>query len=341
VLCLSRGLFALLWLMSLSLTVGAGSVRADSLELSLSRLSQGDCALTDAEGPLVLETDGVPTLHPDQLALGQLTAAIGQGIAPTVLAPVTTSGPVGFDVGLETTVTSLDTRADYLARGTRGAGAETCAGRNDAVRSTLVTNRLHFVKGLPYGLSVGALVGRVQAAGSYVVGGDLKLALLEEVWHARLPDVALRAALNQLVGEHSLALFVAAFDAIVSKRFIVGHRVELSPWLGAGLSWTRARTGRIDLTPNIDALACHAGVDPVCTAGGLGASDQDLAHDVQFARVSLLRARAFVGLWLRFRQLALSSSFAMDPVPARVAAGGQGTTVARQWTVSVAPTLTF
>jgi len=341
VLCLSRGLLALLLLTSLSLTVGAGRVRAGSLELSLSRLSQGDCSLTDAEGPLVLETDGVPTLRPDQLAFSQLVAAIGQGIAPTVLAPVTTSGPVGFDVGLETTITSLDQRADYLARGTRGSGAETCAGRNDDVRATLLTNRLHFEKGLPYGLSVGALVGRVQAAGSYLVGVDLKLALLEEVWHARLPDLALRASLNHLVGERSLSLFVAAFDAIVSKRFVVAHRLELSPWLGAGLLWTHAETDRIDLTPNIDALACQAGVDPVCTAGGLGASEQDLAHDVRFARVSLLRARAFVGLWLRFGQLALSSAFAIDPVPPRVGEHDQGTTIARQWTVSVAPTLTF
>ena len=340
-LCLSRGLFALLLLTSLSLTAGAGRARAGSLELALPRLSEGDCSLTDEQGPLVLQTDGEPTLRPDQLAFSQLVAAYGQGIAPTVLAPVTTSGPAGFDVGVETTITSLDRAADYLARGTRGQGAQTCAGRNDAVRANLVTNRLHFEKGLPYGLSVGALFGHVAAAGSYLVGVDLKLALLEEVWHARVPDLALRAALNRLVGEPGLSLFVAAFDAIVSKRFVVAHRLELSPWLGAGLSWTRAETGRIDLTPNIDALACSAGVDPVCTAGGLGASDQDLAHDVRFGQVSLLRARAFVGLWLRFRQLALSSSFAMDPAPPHAGERDQGKTIARQWTVSVAPTLTF
>lgn len=337
-LCLSRGLLALLLLTSLSLTVGAGRVRAGSLELALPRLSQGDCSLTDAQGPLVLESAGASTLRPDELAFHQLVAAIGQGVAPVVLAPVTTSGPVGFDVAVETTVTSLDAGSAYLARGTRGRGVETCAGRNDAVRASLVTNRLHFEKGLPYGLSVGALVGRVEAAGSYVVGLDVKLALLEEVWHARLPDVALRGALNRLVGERSLSMVVAALDAIASKRFVLAHRLELSPWIGAGLSWTRAQTGRVDLTPNIDALACRAGSDPVCSAGGLGASDQDLAHDVRFGRVSLLRARAFVGLWLRFRQLGLSSSFAIDPGLPRV---GQGATIARQWTVSVAPTLTF
>jgi hypothetical protein len=325
----------------LSLTAGAARVRAGSLELALSRLSEGDCALTDAAGPLVLQTEGVPTLRADQRAYGELVAQLGQGVAPVVLAPVTTSGPVGFDIAVETTVTSLDTSSDALARGTRGHGVATCQGRNDDVRATLVTNRLHFTKGLPYGLSVGGAVGRVDAASSYLVGVDVKLALLEEIFRARVPDLALRASLNKLVGARSLELFVAEVDAIVSKRWVVLHRLELSPWLGAGLLWTRAQSGRVDLTPNIDALACRAGLDAVCNAGGLGASDDDLRHDVRFGHVSLLQARTFVGLWLRWRQLALSSSFAVDPVPPRVGERGDKTTVARQWTVSMAPTLTF
>jgi hypothetical protein len=338
---LSHGLVALLVLTCLSLTAGAARVRAGSLELALPRLSQGDCALTDAAGPLVLQTDGVPTLRADDRAFRELVAQIAQGVAPVVLAPVTTSGPVGFDVAVETTVTSLDTGSDALARGTRGRGVETCAGRNDSVRPTLITNRVHFEKGLPYGLTVGGAVGRVDAAGSYLVGVDVKLALLEEIFRARIPDLALRASLNRLVGARDLALFVAALDAIVSERFVVAHRLEVSPWLGAGLLWTRAQSARVDLTPNIDALACRAGVDAVCNAGGLGASDDDLRHDVRFGHVSQLRARAFVGLWLRWRQIALSGSFGIDPTPPRVGARGDGQTMPRQWTVSVAPVVTF
>lgn len=338
---LSHGLLALLLLTCLSLGAGATRVRAGSLELALSRLSEGSCALTDGSGPLVLQADGVPTLRPDDRAFGELVAQIGHGVAPMVLAPVTTSGPVGFDVGVETTVTSLDAGSDALARGTRGYGAATCDGRNDDVRSTVVTNRLHFTKGLPYGLSVGGVAGRVDAAGSYLVGVDLKLALLEEIFRGHLPDVALRASVNKLVGARSLELFVAALDVLVSKRFVVAHRFELSPWLGAGLLWTRAQSDRVDLTPNIDALACRAGLDAVCNLGGLGASDADLRHDVRFGHVSQLRGRAFVGLWLRWRQIALSSAFAIDPVAPRVGARGDKTTIARQWTVSVAPTLTF
>lgn len=338
---LSHGLLALLLLTCLSFGAGATRVRAGSLELALPRLSQGDCARTDASGPLVLQADSVPTLRPDEQAFAALVAQIGHGVAPVVLAPVTTSGPVGFDVGVETTVTSLDPSSDALQRGTRGYGVATCEGRNDDVRSALVTNRLHFTKGLPYGLSVGGAVGRVDAAGSYLVGVDLKLALLEEIFRGRWPDVALRASLNKLVGAASLDLFVAALDAIVSKRFVVAHRLELSPWLGAGLLWTRAQSGRVDLTPNIDALACRAGVDAVCNAGGLGASDDDLRHDVRFGHLSQLRGRAFVGLWLRWRQVALSSAFSIDPVAPRIGARGDQATIARQWTVSVAPTLTF
>jgi hypothetical protein len=319
-----------------------GRARAAELELTPSRLSQGDCSATDAAGPLVLRDEAGATLRPDQAAWRQLVTQVGYAVAPTVLAPVTTSGPIGFDVGLETTITKLDAQASSLRRGTQGSAqaSATCAGRNDSVRERVVGNRLHFEKGLPYGLTVGALVGRMHAAGTYVVGVDLKLALLEQVWR-RTPDVALRAALNKLVGEPDVTLYVAALDAIVSQRFIVRRSVELSPWLGAGVSWTRASTGRVDLTPNIDALACGAGSDAVCNAGGLGASDADLAHDVRFVRVSQLRLRAFAGLWLRYRQLALSSAVALDPQPPRAGDRGRGDKLARQWTLSISPTLTF
>lgn len=334
----SLGLVALLFLTSLG---AVGSAHAAELELSLSRLSQGECASTEGEWPLVLRSQGAQTLQPDALAFRQLVSQVGLGVAPMVMAPVTTSGPVGFDVGLETTASALDRRADYLARGTRGRGAQTCSGRNDALPPALVTNRLHFEKGLPYGLSVGALVGRVQAAQSFLFGVDAKVALLEDVWRSRVPDLALRVALQQLVGARALSLYVASFDALVSERFVVQQALEVSPWVGAGLLWTRARTSTVDLTPNIDALSCRDGGDTVCNAKGLGASADDLGHDVRFARVSQLRLRSYVGLWLRYRQVALSSSLSLDPLPPRVGDHARGRTISRQWTVNVAPTVTF
>jgi hypothetical protein len=308
---------------------------AAARDLELARLSRGDCASTLGEGPLLLEQEGGPTLRPDQAAFRELVAQLAEAVAPTQIAPVTTSGPVGFDVALETTLSTLST-SEALRRGFAG-GAPTCAGRGQ-VPGALWGNRLRFMKGLPFGFSLGAQAGLIHDTGFAMVGVDAQLALLEEVW--KLPDLALRAAITRMVGAQALALHVLSFDALLSQRFVVLQRLELSPFAGGGVRWTRA-DARADLTPNIDATRCAAGTDPVCNAGGLGASRDDYAHDIRFDRVSQLRYRAFAGLRLRVRYVALAAAFAFDPVSPRLGDRAHGPTLPRQWTLSLAPSVTF
>ncbi len=310
------------------------AVPVQARELELSRLSKGDCAATRGD-PLILQRDGVPSLRPDQAAFRELASQLAEAVAPTQIAPVTTSGPAGFDVSLETLVSTLH-ESSALERGL-GGGAATCDGRG-SVPGQLFGNRLRFDKGLPLGLSLGAQAGLIHDTGLYVVGVNAQLALLEEVW--RLPDLALRAAITRMIGAQELTLYVMAFDAVLSQRFVLLERVELAPFAGLGVRWTRVHA-RADLTPNVDAVDCAAGRDVVCNAGGLGASRDDFAHDVRFEHVSQLRYRAFAGLRMRVSYFALAGSFAFDPVLPRLGDRGQGDTTARQWTLSVAPSVTF
>lgn len=310
------------------------------MELALTRLSQGACDATLGAGPLVLRSGGVQTLRPDEHAFRQLVAQLGGAVAPLELAPVTTSGPVGLDVAFQSSLTAIDPHADYWQRATRGGGPATCDGRNSGVRPLLSTGRLQFEKGLPFGFSLGGVLGAVYGTGTYLVGADVKLAVLEDV-DPRLPDLALRSELISLVGASPLIMRVVSFDAIFSKRFVARHALELSPYLGLGALLIRAESGGVDLTPNIDALACRQGLDPVCNRGGLGASDDDLGHDVRFGRVSLLRYRTFAGLAVRHRWVALTTAFATDLVQPRIGDRGHGETVARQWTFSLAPSVSF
>lgn len=338
---MSRRLLGLALLSILVSLRGGGRARAETMDLALSRLSEGDCAATLAGGPLVLRAEGQQTLRADEPAFRRIVSQLSASIASTQLSPVTTAGPAGLELAFETSITALDHGASDWQRATRGRASRTCDGRNEDVRALLVANQLHFEKGLPFGLSLGASVGKLHATSMYLAGVDLKLALLEEVARSQIPDLALRAALTRLLGADQLTMHVASFDAIVSERVVIRHRVALSPYLGGGLTWTRATTGTIDLTPNIDAVACRAGVDPVCNAGQLGASADDLGHDVRFGSVSLLRYRAFAGLWIRYQRVALSSSVAGDVVPPRVGDRARGETAGRQWTVSVAPSVSF
>jgi len=313
------------------------------MDLALSRLSSGECALTGGGSSLVLQRDGQPVLRADQLAWRRLASQLASAVAPTEIAPVITSGPVGLDVALETNIADIDQHADYWERGTRGGGSRdlTCAGRNASVRSLLVSERLRFEKGLPLGFSVGAMVGKLVATELYLIGGELKFALLEEVWGARVPDLAFRVALSKTVGSDDVALLNTSFDLLLAKRFVVAQLFTLSPFLGLGALLTRASSRTIDLTPNIDAVACREGRDVVCNGGGLAASTDDLGHDVRFDTLRLWRYRGFVGVSARHRMVALSGSAHVDLVAPRVGPGSDGEKGARQWSVSVAPSVSF
>jgi hypothetical protein len=319
----------------------APRARGDDMELALTRLSRGDCAATlGGPAPLVLSRDGAPTLTPDQRAFRQLVTELSPAVAPVELSPVITTGPIGLDVSLQTTLTALSSDADYWARATRGGVGATCDMRNEAVGRLLVSQRARVEKGLPLGLTLGASVGFVYESALYLMGLDLKLAVLEDVWKSRVPDLAVRAAAMRVLGAGALELTVGTLSGIISERYVVGS-LQISPYLGLDLLWTRARTSTVDLTPNIDALACRDGTDPVCQAASISGSAEDFAHDVRFARISLLRYRALAGLLLRHRRAFLSGSLVADALAPRLGERGRGEKAARQWTVSIAPGVAF
>jgi hypothetical protein len=308
------------------------------MDFALSRLSEGECARTTGPGAITLAGEGAPTLRPDTDAFRQLAAQLAPALAPMQAEPVITSGPSGFDLSLETQVTAL--QGDVWRRGSRGPGGttRTCAGENSDPRERLISERLHVSKGLPLGFSIGVSFGKLFATSAYSVGADVKFALLEEALDDWLPDVALRGALHRSVGTHDYDLMTSTLELLLSDRFVIARTVVLSPFLGAGLLHTRVRSETIDLTPNIDAIACRDGRDPVCNGAGLGASGDDLAHDVRFPQLSLWRARGLAGFALRYRWAALTSAVMADLARPRLGDGVRGV---RQWSLSVAPSVSF
>lgn len=313
------------------------------MDLALSRLSVGNCADT-LPGDTFRLRDGAQTLREDNRAWRQLVTQMSPAIAPAILAPVTTGGPMGFDVSLETNVTKIDSGADYWARGSRGSGPDavpTCDGRNHDVNSALTSNRLHFVKGLPFGFSIGAAVGKLYTTNLWIVGGEIKLALIEGLRTLPVPDLAVRGAVNTTVGSAPYTLTSVAADLVLSKNLVAGRTVQLSPYGGAGFVITFANSELVDLTPNVDAVKCAAGEDPLCNAHGLGASADDIGHDRPFKDLSLTRYRGFLGLAMRYAIFTLAAEFVVDLTVPRVADKAAGRGTPRQWTFNVAPGFTF
>jgi hypothetical protein len=315
------------------------------MDLALSRLSLGACEQTASDASqFQLQSDGVPTLRVDDVRYRKLVSQLGAALAPAVLAPVTTGGPKGFDLRVETNLTGISAGADYWQRGSQGRGGDavpTCDGRNRDVRPVLTQSRVAFAKGLPLGVSIGASFGKLHHSSLWTAGGELKLALVEGLRQLWAPDVAVRFAAQTLVGDAALALTTLGADLILSKGVPFRSGLQLAPYGGAGVYWLRGRTGHVDLTPNVDATACAAGRDPICNAQGLGASRADLGHDQAFADVTLDRYRAFMGLWLRYRLVALAAELMLDLVAPGTADGQAGRDLPRQWSVHLAPSLSF
>ncbi len=323
----------------------AAHAGADDMDLTLSRLSRGDCGATDpASGMFQLRSGTTQTLQPDNRAWARLMSQLAPVVMPALLAPVTTSGPRGFDVALQTSITGIDSNAYYWEKGSQGHGSsasDTCDGSNRFVKSALVSNRISVDKGLPLGLTLGAEAGRVWSTHLWTLGGRLKWALMEGYRQWALPDFALRAAANTVVGDSQFSMVAVAVDAVVSKNLVVGHVMKVAPYFGGGMSLVYAASQLIDLTPNIDATRCAAGDDPACDSLRGDARKADIGHDQAFKELTLTRTRGFVGLQLRYELFAFAGEVAVDLVTPRKADHAAGGGLPRQWTVNLAPSLSF
>jgi hypothetical protein len=315
---------------------------ADGMALALSRLSEGGCAQTasDAQDFSLVRSDGSPQLQTDKKAYTALASALLPLAFSPLYAPLSNAGARGFAFSIDGQVIRLEPAQAALRRGTQGAGPRSCDGRNTQVAGALFANRLRVEKGLPLGLSVGAHAGRVHDAGLYVAGAHGKVGLVEGYASRWVPDVALRLASTAIGGNAALSLFAWQLDLMASKGFVAG-RLRVAPYLGASVLAVRASTLHVDLTPNIDALACARGTDAVCNAQGLGASDADQAHDRRFPTLWLGRARITAGAMLRYGMLALLLEGGADFVPPGRLNAVLADSTPRQWHVSLAPTLAY
>jgi hypothetical protein len=323
--------------------LSARVAHANDMALTLARLSRGDCARTlSSADDFALRENGAAVLAPDRALYAALVSQLSGALAPPVLAPVTTRGPTGFDISLATGITEIDQHLEAWQRGTQGKrAAASCEGRNRDVQAVLPGNQLRFVKGLPFGISIGASAGFLHGLGLWTFGSELKIAIIEGSLKPWVPSLALRLASNSLVGDGSLALSSFAFDAIASREFAAAHVMQVVPYLALGAVLSRAASTPVDLTPNIDANACAAGRDPTCNAHGLGASRDDLAHERSFPKLLLMRYRAVLGVWLRYRLLAVAAEASIDLLRPDRADADVPSNTPRQWGLQLAPSLSF
>lgn len=252
----------------------------------------------------------------DNESFEHLVTELAGALALPVDSGAATDGARGFYVGLSTAATTIRSSQRYWSRGTRGS--DPTADANDGVSALQSWNRLDVRKGLPFGFEVGSSLGFGTGTSLWVLSVQLKLALFEgfRTGFGALPDVALRAGSQTLIGSNEVSMSTQNFDVTLSKPFVVVQQHVITPLLALQLLFESAKSGVIDLTPNTNAFdACAPAANPSngvaleCTKPS-GATE--LANNVSFRTVNHARVRLFAGVEERYQVLSIALSLGLD-----------------------------
>ncbi len=348
----------------LALTVLPSVARADPMDLSLNRLSyyndtpwqgggvnydparwrfNGGCGTTATASA---GGQGYAQCNPDNQLWADLVNQLGAALAPGLSAPAMTLGYGGFYVGYEMAITNLDASSDAWRRGTEGSvGANVGSGtlaRRDRPDTTAFVSRVHVRKGLPLGFELGTQVSHLHSSNIWSIGLDLRWSLFEGFRRGvgYLPDFALRAAVNTMVGQQQLNLTVVDLDAMISKRLTIGGHLRRTPFVGGQFLMIFGDSGVIDFTPTRSAYTecprqeiryvpdTRAMTDPnrspsglvgqlQCGGGGTGPAGlpgdlNDTRNSSVFNAMRIYRTRFLAGLQLQWEIFTLSGEFSMD-----------------------------
>jgi hypothetical protein len=205
--------------------VAAASLPADAAQndLQLYRLSYFD--------------KNANRFRPDQESFNSLTNELGLAFAPKFLAPAATLGEAGFEVGFETSLTTINSSELYWKNVTEGGTPP----------SMLTTGQLHFRKGLPQSFEVGTTLTYLFLSQMFSAGAEVKWAINEGFYY--VPDIAFRGAVNRTFATRDLDLTTAGFDAAMSKGFGLFGTTQLTPYAGYSMALVWASSRVINATP--------------------------------------------------------------------------------------------
>jgi hypothetical protein len=146
-----------------------------------------------------------------------LSKDLGGALAYRSITPAEPLGVTGFDIGLSVSATRLE-HVDLWNTATAA----------DDFSSTLYVPRLHVIKGLPFGIDVGAFYTSVPSTNIQLWGGEIKYAILEG--SAATPALAARGSFTKLEGVDQLEFSTMGLDLSVSKGLAI-----FTPYAGIGV----------------------------------------------------------------------------------------------------------
>jgi len=316
------------------LMLTAAPASAQDMNIALSRLSLPGCG-----------TEGV-TCQRDDDAYRSVMSEFAGAMIPPVLTPAGTRGVRGIYVGFETWFTGIDGASEAWHRAVEGDGMDGDASRSRFVDGVISWGRLNVRKGLPFGFELGTNIAYMVNSSYWALGAEIRWALFEGFrdgvgW---IPDVAVRGAVQTLVGDGEFNVTVPSVELIVSQPFVIANTVEVVPWVVGQAAFPFVDSELVDLTPQTssfagcdpDPLTPETGPPPICR--GMGGALND---NVVFPSLRSTRWRLGAGVQVRYEWFTLLGNFMMDLVRPGDGDGSLPDHLDRQWQVDVAAGLTL
>lgn len=220
---------------------------ADANDILISRLA------TRVVDP---NTGAITNAIGQNLEFRALASQLGVVLAPHLLTPADTIGFGGFQLTVDYSTTTIDSRASYWkAR----AGSTDPSGMGGTAHGPemLTTVGLFARKGMWFPVpSFEVGVGAVHLVDSRTWTGQLyaKLGLHEGYRALPLPSLAVRGGVSRMMSQRELDLTVASLDVTISKHLGIGGTWRFDPYGGWNLLMIIPRSEVVDPTPHIDQL---------------------------------------------------------------------------------------
>lgn len=227
-------------------TLAALSVVLAGLSSTPARAALNDIALRG-----LLNDDGT---H-DDLAFRGLVRELGLVMTPSGLQPAETTGQSGFDFGFDYTFHTMNFDESYWVRA------------RESITPLLMTVGARARKGivLPVPLASEVELGAQWLIDSQLLAMNSAVRIALHEGFRYIPDLAVQAGINRMVGDKDLDLLTVTAGAQVSKSFGVAGTFNLCPYFGYTSIWVNGSSRVIDAGPqnpgNIDDSVVFTAVD--------------------------------------------------------------------------------
>lgn len=282
------------------------AVDAQAMNVTLARLRIDSMAdPDDACSPQVLSPDGVTFTNrafcADDAAWQGVAQQLGISMAPPVLTPGRTLGPAGFYVGLEGWISNISGGRGFWKRGTEGDATSAIEEENRFAANALYWQRLQVRKSFPLGFELGTSMAHLFGTSYWSLGLDIKWSILEGFrtgGEGFIPDIAIRGAVQTLLGESEFNLTIPSVELIMSKSIVIASAGTLTPYIAGQYVWILADSELVDLTPQQDAASTG--------------SPHDYNNNDVFSQVRSSRIRGVIGAQGRYGVLTITGAVVFD-----------------------------